>query len=252
MSASRSKAADAGPDEAANEVLSGEPGAGARRWLGPLTIVVGVLFAIDTYFVATRPLLPFDVPLAVFVQRFPWGPVIYPMELINWLGGYRQVGLGLIAILCLALWERRAGWLMALGGLSSIIDNLIKLSMERHRPTADLVHILTPASGYSYPSGHAVFFTWLSFMLAVSLAPRFPARLRFIPWTAAMLITVLTCLARVWAGDHWPSDVMGGMLLGIGWSAFVLWLPERLLPQPSFRWVRGRLRPVEVAEIGGR
>jgi len=56
-------------------------------------------------------------------------------------------------------------------------------------------------------------------------------------------VIVLTCIARVWAGDHWPSDVVGGVLLGIGWSAFVLWLPERWLPSPSFRWFRGGARP---------
>jgi len=49
-------------------------------------------------------------------------------------------------------------------------------------------------------------------------------------------VIVLTCIARVWAGAHWPSDVLGGVLLGIGWSAFVLWLPERWLPSPTFRW----------------
>ena len=59
-----------------------------------------------------------------------------------------------------------------------------------------------------------------------------------------VVVIVLTCIARVWAGAHWPSDVIGGVLLGIGWSAFVLWLPERWLPSPTFRWVRGtRTRP---------
>ena len=58
----------------------------------------------------------------------------------------------------------------------------------------------------------------------------------------ARTLPALTCLARVWAGDHWPSDVLGGVLLGIGWSAFVLWLPERWLPSPSFRWFGGRAR----------
>jgi len=105
------------------------------------------------------------------------------------------------------------------------------------------VHILTPASGFSYPSGHAVFFTWMSFMLAAALAPRVPSAYRPLLWILAIVVIVLTCLARVWAGDHWPSDVMGGVLLGIGWSAFVLWLPERWLPSPSFRWFRGRTRP---------
>ena len=221
---------------AAEEVLAGDPHASARAWLWPLIVVVAILFAVDTYLVATRPLLPFDVPVTTFVQTFPWGPVIYVFDLINYTAGYLQVAVGIAAVAIVFIWERRAGYLMAIGSISSLLDNGIKLLMARQRPSADLVHILTPAPGYSYPSGHAVFFTWLSFMLAFSLAPRFAPRVRPILWILAGVVIVLTCLARVWAGAHWPSDVLGGVLLGIGWSAFVLWLPERWLPSPTFKW----------------
>jgi undecaprenyl-diphosphatase len=191
----------------------------------------------------TNRVLGFDVPIARFIQQFNWGPVVYPMQLINTAAGYWQILIGLVAVVALFIFNRRAGWLMLIGSVSSLLDNIIKLLIERQRPTVDLVHILTPASGFSYPSGHAVFFTWMSFMIAVSIAPKVKAVYRPILWIIAATVIVLTCLARVWAGDHWPSDVMGGVLLGIGWSAFVLWLPERWLPSPSFRWFRGHARP---------
>src|SRR5207245_2059559 len=151
-------------EKAAQEVIAGDPRESARAWLWPLTVAVAIIFAMDTYLVATQPLLPFDVPVA------------------------------------------------------------------RQRPAADLIHILTPAPGYSYPSGHAVFFTWLSFMLAFSLAPHVRPRRRWMLWIAAAIVVFFACCARVWAGAHWPSDVAGGFLLGLGWSAFVVWLPERWLP----------------------
>ena len=231
------------PKQAAKEVLAGQPGPTARRWLGPTALVVLALFAIDTYLVIQNEVLPFDLPVARFVQSLNWGPVVYPMELINVSAGIWQVALGAVAIVALFVFERRAGWLMLIGSISSLLDNVIKLLISRQRPPADLVHILIPTTGYSYPSGHAVFFTWLSFMVAFSLAPRIKPTYRPILWIAAGLLIVLTCLSRVWAGDHWPSDVLGGVLLGIGWSAFVLWLPERWLPSPSFTWFRGRARP---------
>jgi undecaprenyl-diphosphatase len=224
----------ANPEQAAREVMAGRPGRAARAWLGPITIVVSALFVLDTFLVGSGVLGFFDLPVTRWVQAFPWGPVAYPMELINWLSGYRQVAFGLVAVVGLFVYERRAGWLLSIGGISSVIDNVLKVSLQRHRPTADLVHILTPASGFSYPRGHAVFFTWLSFMLAEAIAPHIAPRFRPIPWILAVGVIVLTCLARVWAGDHWPSDVIGGVLLGIAWSGFVLWLPERLLPLP--RW----------------
>jgi membrane-associated phospholipid phosphatase len=230
------------PKQAVAEVIAGRPGPTARRWLGPTALVVFVLFAIDTYLVVANDVLPFDIPIARFVQQLNWGPVVYPMQLINASAGIWQVLIGAVAIVALFIYERRAGWLMLIGSISSLLDNIIKLVISRQRPPADLVHILSPTTGFSFPSGHAVFFTWMAFMIAVSLAPKIRPVFRPILWTLAVLVIVLTCIARVWAGAHWPSDVLGGVLLGVGWSAFVLWLPERWLPSPSFRWFRGRAR----------
>ena len=231
------------PKQAAAEVLAGQPKATARRWLGCTTLVVFALFALDSYLVVAKTVLPGDIAITRWIQQSNWGPIVYPFEVINITAGLLQVLVGLGAIVLLFIVERRAGWLLAIGSISSLLDNIIKLLVSRHRPPADLVHILNPTTGFSYPSGHAVFFTWLSFMLAFSLAPRIRPSVRPILWILAALVIVLTCLARVWAGDHWPSDVVGGVLLGIGWSTFVLWLPERWLPSPNLRWLRRRPRP---------
>ncbi|HLZ94953.1 MAG TPA: phosphatase PAP2 family protein [Candidatus Dormibacteraeota bacterium] len=231
------------PERAAKEVLAGEPQEAARAWLGPLVFAMFALFALDTYLVAAGALTRiFDVPITTFVQGVSWGPLVYPMELINASAGIWQELLGAVAIVVMFIVDRRAGWLMLIGSISSLLDNVIKLVISRHRPPADLVHILVPATGFSYPSGHAVFFTWLGFMVAASLAPRVKPSFRPLLWLGALILIALTCLARVWAGDHWPSDVLGGVMLGTGWSAFVLWLPERWLPSPSLKWFGGRLR----------
>ena len=236
------KAPLAEPKQAAAEVIAGRPGPTARRWLGPTALIFFLLFGIDSYLVVQNEVLPFDLPIARFIQGINWGPIVYPMQLINASAGYGQVVLGAVAVVAMFVIERRAGWLMLIGSISSLLDNIIKLLVSRNRPTVDLVHILTPASGFSYPSGHAVFFTWMSFMIAFALAPRVKPVVRPILWIVAAIVIILTCIARVWVGDHWPSDVLGGVLLAISWSAFVLWLPERWLPSPSFRWFRGRTR----------
>jgi undecaprenyl-diphosphatase len=231
------------PKKAVEEVLAGRPKETARRWLGWTVLIVLVLFAFDTYLVVTKSVLPSDIWITTFVQQINWGPLVFAFGVINVTAGVLQVGVGLAAVVVMFVVERRAGWLLAIGSISSLLDNIIKLVISRQRPPADLVHILSPTTGFSFPSGHAVFFTWLSFMLAFSLAPRVNPRIRPILWIMAAVVIVLTCLARVWAGDHWPSDVVGGVLLGIGWSAFVLWLPERWLPSPNLRWFRGKARP---------
>jgi undecaprenyl-diphosphatase len=234
----------ADPKKAAAEVLAGRPGEQARAWLGPLTLVTAVLFVIVTVAViigqTNGMLLPIDLPVTRAIQAFNWGPLTYAFQAINLSAGLYQGALGVVIIVVLFVWERRAGYLMLISAFSSLLDNVLKVVLARPRPTVDLVHILVPATGYSYPSGHVVFFTWVSTMVAFAIAPHVSKRWRVALWILAAVIIVLTMLARVWAGDHWPSDVLGGFLLGLGWSAFVMWLPERWLPSPKFGWWAGR------------
>jgi membrane-associated phospholipid phosphatase len=61
------------------------------------------------------------------------------------------------------------------------------------------------------------------------IAPRLDARLRPLAWVLAALLLVIGCLGRVWAGVHWPSDVVGGALLAIGCVAIAAALPA---PRP--------------------
>jgi membrane-associated phospholipid phosphatase len=226
---------------AAREVIAGDPGPASRRWLGLVSLTALVLFVIDTWLVLSgATLLGFDLPVARFVQAFPWGPLAYWMTLTNVTGGLLQDAFGTVVVILLFIYDRRAGWLMALGAIGSLLDAIIKVSIQRRRPTANLLSILNPSNGYSYPSGHAVFFTWLYFMLAVSISPRLRPRWRAALWGGAGLLVFLACAGRVWAGAHWPSDVIGGFLLGVAWCAFVLWVPERWLPAPSWRWAPGR------------
>src|SRR6185312_9009879 len=97
------------PKQAAKEIAAGRPGDTARRVLGPTILIVMALFAIDTYLVLNAVLtMSVDLPITLFVQKFPWGPVVYPMEFINWMAGYIQVIGGAVAIIALFIIERRA------------------------------------------------------------------------------------------------------------------------------------------------
>jgi undecaprenyl-diphosphatase len=178
----------------------------------------------------------FDLPVERAIQQVPWGPLTYWMTLTNVTGGLIQDLFGIAVVMALFLWDRRAGWLMALGAIGSLLAQIVKVSVARHRPTADVVTILNPSSGYSY----AIFFTWLALMLAVAISPHVGPRWRVVTWIVAGFVVVFACIGRIWAGAHWPTDVIGGFLLGVAWSAFILWLPERFLPTPSGRWIPKR------------
>jgi membrane-associated phospholipid phosphatase len=105
------------------------------------------------------------------------------------------------------------------GGLSTVsllLNLLLKVQVSRPRPTANLVHIIQAAVGYSFPSGHVmvyIAFWGLLFAFGVIL---FEGRHW---WRTALLITsavfvVLIGLSRIYLGDHWASDVLGAYLIG--------------------------------------
>ena len=218
---------------AVQQIGRGRPGAAARRWLGPVAVLS--LIALVALTAAVRAGLQpsaLDLPLTRVVQSVHWGPLQLVMDAIDVISGPWQVVAGALAIAVMSLLDRRAGLLMVLGAGASGLDQIIKVVVARSRPDEALVRVLTHPSGYSFPSGHAVFFTWVSFMMAVGIAPLVRPRWRPLIWALCAFVIVMTCLARVWAGAHWTTDVVGGVALGLGWAAFVLWIPERWLPSP--------------------
>jgi membrane-associated phospholipid phosphatase len=41
-------------------------------------------------------------------------------------------------------------------------------------------------------------------------------------WAAAALSLATVCIARIYLGEHWPSDVIGGLALGLGFTCVAL------------------------------
>jgi membrane-associated phospholipid phosphatase len=108
----------------------------------------------------------------------------------------------------LAVW---AVTTMVVGGLLGV---LLKLLVGRHRP--ELLDPVARATGFAFPSGHALNATLAAGVLLLVFLPftRHRRPLRWALWTGAVLVTVVTGISRIALGVHWTSDVLGGWLLG--------------------------------------
>lgn len=106
---------------------------------------------------------------------------------------------------------------------SAIISRLVVKAMvlffyERPRPYVvfpsahKLISIDIADNFQSFPSGHAIFFFSLS--MAICFYNKKLGILFFIS-------SALMGIARVFAGVHWPSDIIGGLILGMI-TAFII------------------------------
>jgi undecaprenyl-diphosphatase len=194
------------------------------RWpLLALGLAGVALYAFDTVAAASRPYLPFDVPAERFIQSVNWGPLVQVFKLWDWIEGPRQAALGLAAIALVAAVNWRAAPLVMVGALSGAIYWITAIVTHRPRPSEDLVHVIRHTGGSSYPSGHVAFVSWVLILLIVCLAlGRLPKAIVAAAWVAAALVILAVCIGRVYLGEHWPSDVLGGLALGLGWTSLAL------------------------------
>ena len=109
------------------------------------------------------------------------------------------------------------GYLATVGLGVSLLNNGLKLLVERERPN---VLRLTDPHGYSFPSGHtaAAAACWAAIALVITRRSSRPARRAAV--VVVLVITLSVATTRVLLGVHWVTDVIAGAM--VGWTWFVL------------------------------
>jgi undecaprenyl-diphosphatase len=103
--------------------------------------------------------------------------------------------------------------IVMLGAL--LLTELLKATFHRPRPELPW---LTPASGYSFPSGHSLISLTLYGFLAYLIFRNITlSRWRFALAGGLLLLPVLIGTSRIYLGVHYPSDVLAGWAIATGW-----------------------------------
>jgi membrane-associated phospholipid phosphatase len=95
------------------------------------------------------------------------------------------------------------------------------------------------AGGPSFPSVHTAVATLFAASCAWAVAARVgPGWPRRGIWAAAAVYAAAVGWSRVWLGMHWPTDVIGGWLFGLAWSAGSIAVVLMLRRRPAGRPLR--------------
>ncbi len=129
--------------------------------------------------------------------------VAAPFVVWLWVKGFRREAVWFVIAL--------AAVSLATGGVKNLID--------RTRPDGDEL---------SFVSGHTSYFTVFSGYLVFALKKVIEDRRWIAAWRIGLvLLVILTGFSRVYLGVHWPSDVLGGFVLGVLVLMPVIWIVDR-------------------------
>jgi undecaprenyl-diphosphatase len=156
-----------------------------------------------------------DIRIIEFIYENTQSPLFdHIMPVISRMGNGGMVWIGIAALLMMCKKYRMAGFMvicaLALGAVLGEV--ILKNIFQRARPFVDAPHfkllIERPLTRYSFPSGHAT----SSFAAAGTVLRTVDSALIKGP---VLFLACAVAFSRVYLLVHYPSDILGGMLLGL-------------------------------------
>lgn len=202
-------------------------GSYVRSWRYQLVVLtLAVLAAVVTWLARTVLYFAVDVEITRAVQSIhaPW--LVRLFETVTWIGFPPQsnaiFGTIILVLFIVRLRIEATMTLFAAAG-SAALWYLIAGFVDRPRPSPELVHVAMQLPTGGFPSGHVLNLTAVfGFLIYLSVMRIRDVRIR-LPLVVLLAMPILTIgIARVYDGAHWPSDVLGGYLIGAIWLALTI------------------------------
>lgn len=190
------------------------------------TLILTLLFILLSVLVVRQPdwIQTIDTNILLALEDIRTSTMNVVVNGITTLAdGTVQTGVTVIVVVLLLIFKQVKigiwyGLTVFLG--SSILNNLLKRLFERPRP--DMVEQLISEQSLSFPSGHAmgsvILYGGLAFLINHLLSLQKKPRSLLI--IIVSILIPLIGLSRMYLGVHYPTDVLGGFLMGGAWLSF--------------------------------
>lgn len=138
---------------------------------------------------------------------------------VSFLGNGGMVWILAIVVLLLSPKTRKAGIAAAVAlAAEAVICSCLKIVIARPRPfdiDRSIELLIAPPSDYSFPSGH----TASSFACASAI--RYAGLRYSVP---AFILASMIAFSRIYLLVHYPSDILGGVILGFACGQLGRWI----------------------------
>jgi undecaprenyl-diphosphatase len=198
-----------------------------RAWRFEIAVsLMALLAGALALLVRSAPYFSVDVEVSRAVQSIQ-SPIAQRLfDAVSWIGFPPQsnvvFGGVILALFLVGLRREAAMTLFAAVGSAGLWFWLAPL-VDRPRPDPTLVHVAMQLPPGGFPSGHVLnltsIFGFLTYLAIVKVSDR---RWRVVLAALLALPIATIGVARVYAGAHWPSDVLGGYLVGGIWLALTI------------------------------
>jgi membrane-associated phospholipid phosphatase len=185
------------------------------------------LVALATFICARlASIFPGDLWLTLQLQSFHSHVFLSIMHCVSFIFGDWRSALLVVAIAGVTWWRigRLEAIMIVAAGLITLVNDAFKMLINRPRPSPDLVDVLCTAEGNGFASGHAFFAILLLGLTAYFISINARNRvLRRLALAGLIVLILLVGISRVYLGAHWPSDVIGGYLIGGAFLTALIW-----------------------------
>ncbi|MEH1923322.1 phosphatase PAP2 family protein [Nostoc sp.] len=192
------------------------------RWRSLLLLLIGVYLPLQVFEILTVKIwenqagLPWDVPILLTVHSTA-NPQLDILAVTLALVGLPWMAIPILGAIALILllqkrWRSLAYLLTASLG-SVIINRTAKQLMHRVRP--QLWESIAPESSFAFPSGHAM--TSIT-LVAILLFLTWATSWRWLVLIFGSLYIIAIAWCRLYLGVHFPSDILAGWMVALGWT----------------------------------
>ena len=204
------------------------------RWLIVWIYFVVAILALAALSLMVRGAgpLPIDLAASHLIQSIHVGGFDVLMLAVSEPGYPPQVNV-LVVWIFLVLFFTRLKWELVMEVFSTVgigvVGLAIKMFVDRPRATADLVNVMRVLDGgkQSFPAGHVqVYVAIFGFLCYISWLRCKNLWVKVISLVFFGAMIALIGVSRVYTGEHWLTDAIGGYLLGSIWLILTIALYE--------------------------